>query len=140
MDLDKKGRNGLNVPSRKGHLPTCSPEHEPALHFSRERNMTALPPPTEVEHLLIDDPTSTPLNTYCTLILPAEKAALSEDDKANLIHARIAGYLLLYPPSQAARRILTLEIASCEKTNWDEQHEAVFELGAMYLRHFICLC
>ncbi|KAJ8475089.1 hypothetical protein ONZ51_g6793 [Trametes cubensis] len=73
--------------------------------------MTALPPTTEVAHLLIDDSTSTPLNAYCTLILPAEKAALSEDDKANLIHARIAGYLLLYPPSQEAHRILLLEIA-----------------------------
>ena len=102
--------------------------------------MTALPPTTEVAHLLIDDSTSTPLNAYCTLILPAEKAALSEDDKANLIHARIAGYLLLYPPSQEAHRILLLEIVSCERANSNEQHEAVFELGAMYLRHLICLC
>lgn len=66
--------------------------------------MTALPPATDVEHLLIDGPTSTALSAYRNIILPAEQAALSssKDDRAKLIHARVVGYLLLYPPSQEA--------------------------------------
>ncbi|OJT02925.1 hypothetical protein TRAPUB_6509 [Trametes pubescens] len=101
--------------------------------------MTALPPATEVAHLLIDGPTSTPLTAYRTIILPAENAALSKDDKTNLIHARVVGYLLLYPPCREARPTLVLEIVSCERTDLNERHEAVFALGAMYLRHLICI-
>ena len=107
------------------------PSLEP-VHFSLECGMTALPPATEVAHLLIDGPTSTPFSAYRTIVLPAEKAALSKGNKANLIHVRIVGYLLLHPPSQAARRTLSLEIVACGRTNLNERHEAVFDLGAMY--------
>ncbi|KAI9065041.1 hypothetical protein FKP32DRAFT_1675063 [Trametes sanguinea] len=103
--------------------------------------MTALPPPAEVAHLLLACPqlTPTPLTAYRTLVLPAESAALSKGDQASLVHARVLGYLLLYPPSQEARRSLLLEISSCQSADVEKQHEAVFELGAKYLKHFISI-
>lgn len=126
------------APPRNGAAPSL----DLRTHSLVERNMTALPPAPDVEHLLIERPTSIALSAYRNIILPAEQAALSklEDDKAKLIHARVVGYLLLYPPSQKARRILALEIVSCGGKGLNERHEAVFALGATYLRHLICIC
>ncbi|KAI9060386.1 hypothetical protein FKP32DRAFT_1578008 [Trametes sanguinea] len=98
--------------------------------------MTALPLAEQAEEILPREP-RTPLSVYRTFVLPAEEAALNlaehQNAQSRVIHARVIGYLLLYPPSPQARTVLAREISSC--SDW----EAVYDLGAKYIRHFIIL-
>ncbi|KAL7278641.1 hypothetical protein ACG7TL_007642 [Trametes sanguinea] len=98
--------------------------------------MTALPSAEKAEELLPREP-RTPLSVYRTFVLPAEEAALNlaehQNAQTRVIQARVIGYLLLYPPSPQARMMLAREISSC--SDW----EAVYDLGAKYIRHFIIL-
>ncbi|KAJ2973625.1 hypothetical protein NUW54_g12032 [Trametes sanguinea] len=70
---------------------------------------------------------------------PSRIGGLSRGDLASLVHARVLGYLLLYPPSQEARRSLVLDLASWQRADVNKRHEAVVELGAKYLKHFISI-
>ncbi|PIL28033.1 hypothetical protein GSI_09884 [Ganoderma sinense ZZ0214-1] len=72
---------------------------------------------------------------YGTLLLPAEDAAMAAGNKVEVIYSRVVGYLLLHPPSEAARATVTLELASCNKDG--EPFLAVYGLGAMYLKLLI---
>ncbi|KAH9846874.1 hypothetical protein C2E23DRAFT_539117 [Lenzites betulinus] len=98
--------------------------------------MPALPPAADAAALL-GSGTGTPLSLYRTLVLPAESAAVSRADKACICQARIVGCLLLYPPSPAARRTLSLELASCNQT--EHPYQALFDLGAMYLTRLVLI-
>lgn len=101
--------------------------------------MTALPLAADAASLLLGgSPIPEPLSVYEHVILPAESAALLKTDEAPIVYVRVLGYLLLPPPSEEARRCLTLELDSCNSA--DDPSKAVFELGAMYLAYFIGIC
>lgn len=101
--------------------------------------MTALPLAADAAPLLLGgSPMPQALSVYEHVILPAESAALLKTDEAPIVYARVLGYLLLYPPSDEARRCLTHELESCNSA--DDPSEAVFELGAVYVAYFIGIC
>ncbi|KAL1937295.1 hypothetical protein VTO73DRAFT_13859 [Trametes versicolor] len=92
--------------------------------------MTALPSAADAAPLLLGgSPIPQALSIYEHVILPAESAALLKAEEAPIVYARVLGYLFLYPPSDEARRCLTLELASCNST--DDPSKAVFQLGAV---------
>ncbi|KAI0353931.1 hypothetical protein OH77DRAFT_563537 [Trametes cingulata] len=102
--------------------------------------MTALPPVTEAAKLLQCGPRDECLSVYDTIVRPAERDALDSkapDSKASLIAARVVGYLLLYPPSPAARRTLVEEIRSCSRE--DDPSQTIYRLGQMYIRHLLLI-
>ncbi|KAH9912218.1 uncharacterized protein B0H18DRAFT_917894 [Fomitopsis serialis] len=51
------------------------------------------------------------------------------------MHARIVGYLLLYPPTSAALSSLKCEVTSCKENN--DRLQAVYDLGETYVKHLI---
>lgn len=101
--------------------------------------MTALPLAADAALLLLGGwPIPQALSLYEHVILPAESAALLKADEAPIVYARVLGYLILYPPSDEARRCLTLELAACHSA--DDPSKAVLELGAVYIAYFIGIC
>lgn len=111
--------------------------HTTATH--PHEKMTALPSAADAPPLLLGgSPIPQALSVYEHVILPAESAALLKAEEAPIVYARVLGYLLLYPPSDEARRCLTLELASCNST--DDPSKAVFQLGAVYVAYFIGIC
>ncbi|KAJ8474973.1 hypothetical protein ONZ51_g6871 [Trametes cubensis] len=96
--------------------------------------MTALPPATTAAEILKSSSPAA-FGVYENFVLPAESAAIDACNTLYIIQARVVGYLLLYPPSEDARRALTTELASYKSSS--NVHQRVYGLGAMYLRHFI---
>ena len=101
--------------------------------------MPALPSDAEAATILPQDPPTT-LNVYTTLVLAAENAAVKAHNKMRLVQSRVVGYLMLYPPSSEALRTVTMEVDSCNSPGQSDPHQAIYNLGAMYLSHLIILC
>jgi len=61
--------------------------------------------------------------------------AQTSDRRRKLTCARVLGFLLLEAPSVHARHSVINEVNSCQGDNG-----RLFQLGEMFLEHYICLC
>jgi hypothetical protein len=68
------------------------------------------------------------------IILTAEATS----DNRNQMCARVLGYLLLYLPSETARAAVLGRVKSC--LDEDSSQLGLYELGEIYVRHFIYPC
>ncbi len=72
------------------------------------------------------------------IILAAEAAAQAAGHEKHLIDIRTLGYLFLHPTIGQDRSAVRNEIVSCQ--NQPKPHEALYELGALYIDHVLTLC
>lgn len=93
-------------------------------------------------------------NTYA-FVLDAERAALSNVEggsltrattnayTANVVCARIIGYLIIEPLNETARAYVLNEVKSCHAKYGalqEELYNSIYTLGTHYLKHLIRPC